>query len=209
MERITSALEAIAVEAPDASELKRIETMAAIANDEMGATRWRMQRALTRNAIPGFVDERWRSLAHEIEARRTAVDRAGIPRFSRRGAIWNTAWIALQLPIVAVALLANLFPLGCAWRAGKRLADAPNTIALWRILVGVPCSSAWLLAVTAVSVAGRMPWLPPAYVAITALGLVVYPELCGRWPKLRNARGCADSRTDAATIAAWVRDVAA
>ncbi|HEY7236437.1 MAG TPA: 1-acyl-sn-glycerol-3-phosphate acyltransferase [Gemmatimonadaceae bacterium] len=205
---ITTGLEAIAVEAPDADALRRIETLAAIADDDMGEARWRIQRTLAARTLPAPLAERWRHLAREIETRRTAVDRAGIPRFSRRGAIWNAGWIGVQLPLVALAFLGNLLPLVAAWRAGKRLADAPNTIAIWRILIGVPVTAAWWLGIAIAAVASASAWLVPAYAAVTLLGLVAYPELCVRWPKLSNALRNA-SRDDVAAIAGWVRDVAA
>jgi hypothetical protein len=208
MNCITTALEAIAVEAADADALRRIETLAAFADEDMGEARWRAQRALATQTLPAPVNERWRHLVHEIDARRTAVDRAGIPRFSRRGAIWNASWIGVQLLIVALALIANLIPLVAARLGGKRLSDAPNTIAIWRILIGAPVTAAWWLGVAIAAIALRSTWLVPAYAAITLVGLVAYPELCTRWPKLSNAFRNA-SRDDVAAIAGWVRDVAA
>jgi hypothetical protein len=118
--------------------------------------------------------------------RAASVDRAGVPRFSKHGVLWNTLWLGLQSAIVAAAAIANVIPLAGAWLAGRRLADAPNTIALWRILVGAPLSVLWLAGIAAVgAIVGA--WLPAAYVAITLLGLLVYPELCVRWPMLRNS----------------------
>ncbi|HKW09452.1 MAG TPA: 1-acyl-sn-glycerol-3-phosphate acyltransferase [Gemmatimonadaceae bacterium] len=208
MARITTGLEEIAVEATDACALRRIETLAALADDDMGETRWRRQRTLAARTLPAPVDERWRHLAREIETRRTAVDRAGIPRFSRRGAIWNAGWIGVQLLLVSLAFLGNWFPLAAAWRAGRQLSDAPNTIAIWRILIGVPVTAVWWLGIAIAATAWRSAWLLPAYAAITLLGLVAYPELCERWPKLSNSFRNA-SRDDVAAIAGWVRDVAA
>lgn len=208
MSCITTGLEAIAVEAADADALHRIETLSAIGDEDMGETRWRMQRTLAARTLPAPVDERWRHLAREIETRRTAVDRAGIPRFSRRGAIWNAGWIGVEMLVVSLAFLTNVIPLVAAWRAGKRLSDAPNTIAIWRILIGVPVTAAWWLGIAGAVTVWRSVWVVGAYGAITFLGLVAYPELCERWPKLSNAFRNA-SRDDVAAIAGWVRNVAA
>ena len=209
MARITASLEAIAVEANDAHALLRIETLAAIADEEMGEARWRAQKMLMECPLSARLDEHWRRLSADIASRRTAVDRAGIPRFSRHGALWNGAWLVVQMLIVVLAALANPVPVGGAWRAGKRLATERNTIALWRILIGAPLAVAWLAAMIVFAFATRRLWVLPAYLTITALGLVAYPELCTRWPKLRNAFGRRTARNDAAAIGGWMRASAA
>lgn len=179
MDRITSSLEAIAVEAADTNALRQIETLAAIAIEDAGAQWWRVQKMLTneRQSLP--------AAERLLRLRGASVDRAGVPRFSKHGVLWNALWLALQGAIVGAAALANAVPLAGAWLAGRRVADAPNTIALWRIIVGAPLSVLWLLGVAA---AGMLVggWFPAAYLAITLLGLWVYPELCVRWPMLRN-----------------------
>lgn len=178
MSRITTSLEAIAVEAEDSATLHRIETLSALAEDELGEARWRIQRMLM-------------SRAHDLAVAAypvpSALDRAGVPRFSKHGPLWNALWLALQLSIVSAALLLNAVPVAGAWVAGRRLADAPNTIALWRILVGAPLAFAWLLGVATLGIALRSIAVPVVYAVVTALGLVVYPELCVRWPMLRNS----------------------
>lgn len=209
MAAITASLEAIAVEARDAETLHRVETIAAIAAGEMAERRWRIQKTLTQSAAPAEMDERWCRLTRDVSDRRTAVDRAGVPRFSRHGVLWNAGWLAVQLAIVLVAGVMNVLPLAGAWLAEKRFADAPNTIALWRILIGTPLAALWVVGVVAATVFSRSLLLLAAYLAITGLGLVAYPELCVRWPMLRNALTRATTRDDAAAIAAWTNDVAA
>lgn len=209
MQAITAALEAIAVEAEDRAALERIETIAAIASEQMTGTRWRVQKTLTTAPLPATMEQRWRQLASDIADGVTAVDRAGVPRFSTRGALWNAAWIAIQSVIVAAASVANLVPLIGAWLAGKRLADAKNTIALWRILVGAPLAALWLLVVVTIAIVTRSALLLPTYGTITMLGLVAYPELCVRWPMFRNALTQRDSHHDVAALAAWSRHIAA
>lgn len=204
MQRIGASLEAIAVEAKDATALRQIETLAAIADDTMDVTRWRVQKMLTQGPLPLPVHVRWSRLALDIRKRDTAVDRAGIPRFSRHGVVWNASWIAVQAALVSLAWLANLLPLTGAWYAGRRLADARNTIALWRMLIGVPLTTLWWAAVIIVAVAARSPALLLTYLTITALGLIAYPELCVRLPMLRN-RWRRRSREDVDAIGKWMR----
>lgn len=205
MDRLTTALEMLAVETESPGSLRRIETMAALATENIDGDRWRVQKLLTSSGIPPEMGERWERLTSDVAERRTAVDRAGVPRFSTRGALWNALWISVQVPIVGLAWLANVLPVTGAWLAGRRLADAPNTIALWRILVGTPLALGWVIAVVASGIATRNPWVVPAYVAITSLGLIAYPEFCARWPMLRNVVACSTAREDASVIGEWLR----
>jgi hypothetical protein len=182
MARITRSLEEIAVEADNTAMLHRVEALSALAAEDVDETRWRVQKVLTEAGHA--VD-----LANVAVLLETgvAVDRAGVPRFSRRGPFWNLGWLALQLPIVAAAFLLNFVPIAGAWLAGRRLADARNTIALWRILVGAPLAVLWLFTVLTLGVIRHSVWVPVSYAAITTLGLIAYPELCIRWPMLRNS----------------------
>lgn len=179
MKRITATLEKIAVEADDAATLHRVEMLAGIAANEVDATRWRVQKMLAttqreavKTDLPGLAG--------------IAVDRAGVPRVSKHGVLWNLFWLAVQLPVVGAAATANVLPVAGAWLAGRQLADARNTIALWRIIVGAPVAVLWLGVVIALG-AGAGMWVPVAYAVITPLGLIAYPELCVRWPMLRNS----------------------
>lgn len=209
MARITERLEEIAVEAEDLAALRRAETIAAIGANEMGEKRWRVQKKLTTRPVPADVGDHWHRLADDIAARRVAVDPAGVPRFSRHGIVWNSAWAALQSLVVALAWLANSVPLTGAWLAGKRLADAPNTIALWRILIGTPLAMLWWLSIIAWVLVAHAIWIAPAYVAITLLGLIAYPEWRVRQVMLRNLHAPLEARDDIAALAEWSRHVAA
>jgi hypothetical protein len=164
---------------------------------------------LTSHPLPVDVGDRWRRIADHISAQRLAVDRAGAPRFSRRGIVWNATWASLQSLIVALAWLANVVPLAGSWLAGKILADGPNTIALWRILIGTPLSLLWWFSIIAGAVVAHRAWIVPTYLAMTALGLIAYPEWCVRRAMLRNARASRELRDDVAALAEWSRHVAA
>ena len=195
MARITASLEAIAVEAEDAATLRHIEAVSVLAADGFGETSWRVQKMLTR-AVSSHVIPRSTRCNTEpapalpsLDMTQAAVDRAGVPRFSKHGPLWNAFWLALQAPIVGASFLLNIVPVAGAWLAGRRLSDARNTVALWRILVGAPLAVLWGLGVLATSIAMRSFSLPIIYAVMTVLGLVAYPELCIRWPMLRNSLG--------------------
>jgi hypothetical protein len=97
----------------------------------------------------------------------------------------------------------NVVPLAGAYVAGRRLADAPNTIALWRLLVGAPLAALWALAWIALGVVAGAAW-PLGHAAATAAGLVAWPELRARWPRLRNAlRAHRDARAEVALVRAY------
>ena len=201
MNRITASLEDIAVEADDAATLHSAEMLSAIAADELGATRWRVQKMLTTSRRATMESNLWRLAG-------IAVDRAGVPRLSGHGVLWNLFWLAVQLPVVIAAATANILPLAGAWLAGRQLADARNTIALWRIIVGAPLTVLWLGVVIASGIVGGV-WLPLAYAVITALGLIAYPELCVRWPMFRNSISRRAMRSDVLAIRQLLRAAAA
>lgn len=194
MARITASLEAIAVEAGDAASLHRIEVLAAVASESLDEGRWRVEKILA-GCAPTELAMRWRACTRGV-----ALDRAGVPRVSRHGVLWNACWLVAQLVVVGAATAANVMPVAGAWLASRRLADARNTIALWRIVVGAPLTLAWWMVVAALGILGRWLWVVPAYAGLTALGLAAYPELCVRWPMLRNSTNAVARRRD-------VRDV--
>ena len=93
----------------------------------------------------------------------------------------------VQAPLVAAGALANLPVLLGAWLAGRRFADARNTIALWRLLAGLPLFALWAATVAIASVASGRPLLAVLWGLLTALALRLWPELVARRVRLRNA----------------------
>jgi 1-acyl-sn-glycerol-3-phosphate acyltransferase len=184
MARITDALEQLGVNVDSAETLARVERTAAMrAGDDLSA-----YYAALKTGDAG-ADEDWRL----IESAAVATER-GVPVVSTRGVAWSAAWLVVQAPLVALAAVVNVVPLLAAGIAGAMLADARNTVALWRILVGAPVAVLWVVLWGIVAGATGRPALFVAYVLITALGLVVYPELLARWPRLVNARLAPDVR---------------
>jgi 1-acyl-sn-glycerol-3-phosphate acyltransferase len=193
--RIAAALESLGVNVASAEELARVERLAAVAADGDLDRYYHALKRLERGAPLGVLDapavDDWRRVESAIADGSVATE-YGAPVYSRRALWWSLLWLALQAPVVGAAALANALPLAAASLAGRRLADARNTIALWRILVGLPAFVAWTLGVAiACLVAGR-PWWLVAYVALTAAGLALYHELVARWARVRNAL-CAPS----------------
>jgi hypothetical protein len=162
--------------------------------------------ALEHAVPPEHVEEAWSRLVGAIVQRRifTAL---GAPVYSRRGALWNAAWVALQSIVVAAALVANALPVAAAYVAGRRLADARNTVALWRALVGAPVAAVWAFALSVACLVSRNAWAIPAYALLTLAGLVLYPELRSRWAKLRNVMRGSPGRRDAHILRHWVESL--
>lgn len=209
MARISAALERIAVECDSAGELARIEAITALACERPGAAYYTTLSAVARAPMPERVDAAWGRLSLAVDRRRLATDR-GAPALSRRGAVWSALWLAVQLPLVAGATIANAPPLAAAWLAARRLADGRNTVALWRILVGTLVGAVWLSLVLATSLAFGRPFVAAAYLVVTAGGLTLFPELRARWPRLRNALRGPRRRVyvaDARRVATWAREL--
>jgi len=207
MARITAALERIAVESDSARDLARIEGIAALACERPGATYYSTLAAVADAPMPARVGAAWGRLARAVDRRRLATDR-GAPALSRRAAPWSAAWLAVQLPIVAAGAIVNVPPLIGAWLAARRFADARNTVALWRILVGVVVGAPWAALMLGGALAIGRPLAAIVYLAATLGGLALYPQLRARWPRLRNSLRGPRRRVyaaDAQRVTAWAR----
>jgi 1-acyl-sn-glycerol-3-phosphate acyltransferase len=181
---ITRALEDLGVNVETAAALNRIERAAAlVSGDDLAAYYPALKRLEPRAEDPALVECSAR--VDELSASGALATERGVPVFSTRSPAWSIAWLAFQVPIVAVASIANAGPLAAAWIAGRRFADARNTITLWRLLIGAPVTVLWILGIIIASV--RWIWVGPVYVIITVAGLIVYPELLARWPRFKNA----------------------
>lgn len=210
MARITEALEHIAVEGASPRELARIEGIAALACERPGAAYYSTLAAVAAAPMPERVEAAWGRLAHAVDRRRLAMDR-GAPALSRRAAPWSAAWLAVQAPIVAAGAIVNAPTVVAAWLAARRLADARNTVALWRILVGILVGAPWMAAMLGGALAVGGPMGAAAYLAVTAAAVALYPELRARWPRLRNALRGPRRRVyaaDARRVATWARGLA-
>lgn len=166
--RIGAALEALAVQATDADTFARRERTAYAATLGTGRSYFAALKALEQG-LP------------EAEAAQAEFDAAiadaplfrhqGVPLIPIRHA-WAYALYALVLvPLVGAACLLNLPPILIAREAGRRFADAPNTITLWRLLTGAPALALWASGLLLWAlIAGNLPaW--GAYAIVSWLGL--------------------------------------
>ena len=204
MGRVTQALETLGVNVGSAEELAHIERLAAMASEGDAGLYYRSLKTLEQNPLPAPLSADGQRIEQAIERGELAMA-YGAPVFSRRGPLWSIAWLLVQAPLTAAAALANFPPLAAAWWAGRRFSDARNTIALWRVLIGFPAFAAWLLAVAGAAVAMRRPLIAAGYALLTALGLVLYPELIERWARLRNHVRARAVRPAYENIRSWVQ----
>ncbi|MFY9821533.1 MAG: 1-acyl-sn-glycerol-3-phosphate acyltransferase [Thermoanaerobaculia bacterium] len=202
MQRITEALEALGVNVGTAEELARIERLAAMAADGDANRYYRTLKSLERSPLPAPLEAAWQRLERAIDGGELATA-FGAPVFSKRGVLWSLAWLMVQASLTGTAALANLPPLAVGWWAGRRFADARNTIALWRVLIGFPAFVLWLLAIGGIALALR-PLVLTCYVLLSAAGLVLYPELIERWARLRNRFRAQAARPDYDSVRSWL-----
>ena len=88
---------------------------------------------------------RWRDLDRLAAERRMLRDRE-LPLFPLGPWSGDATALAFCAPLVVVGLVANAPPLLAGWAAGRILSDGENTVALWRILIGVPLLVVWLIS---------------------------------------------------------------
>lgn len=205
MERISFALEALGVNVATDEELARIERLAATVSDGDAGRYYRTLKTLERSPLPVPLATEWQRVEQAIDRGEVATA-YGVPVFSKRGMLWSLAWFLVQAPVVAAAALANLPPLAAGWWSGRRFADARNTIALWRALIGFPVFVLWLLVVAGITLALRRPMILASYVLLTILGLVLYPELVERWARLRNQLRAQALRPAYESVRSWLEN---
>jgi 1-acyl-sn-glycerol-3-phosphate acyltransferase len=90
---------------------------------------------------------RWRELEPQLASRR-ALRHQGVPLFPVGPWLLYALLLLVLGPIVLAGALVNLPPLVAGWLAARKIADGPNVIALWRILVGLPLFVIWYGVVT-------------------------------------------------------------
>lgn len=180
--RISAGLENLAVGAPDAESFARRERAALVATLGSGRSYFAALKALEAG-----VPEAETALAEfeKITAGRPLFQYQGVPLLPARHAWADVVHALVLAPLVAAAGLLNLPPLLIAWSAGRRFADARNTIALWRLLVGFPAFLTWTAGMLALAImTGHWPpWM--VYVAFSWLGL----RSLGRLKKLAVSLG--------------------
>lgn len=196
-QRIVTALEAVGADFNDAATQAMAERAAYAATLGSGRSYFSQLKALAPDA----------SLVANIDAQLEAAVRGrpvllhqGVPLVPlRQGWLYALA-LAVLAPWVLAAALLNLPPLALAWWAGRRRADGRNTIALWRLLVGLPALVLWWWSVATASVATGRPVALMAFAAITVLGLALWCRVEKLAVATWNALVCADLRAPLARL---------
>ncbi|HEX7054940.1 MAG TPA: 1-acyl-sn-glycerol-3-phosphate acyltransferase [Burkholderiales bacterium] len=171
-ERFTRALEAVGVNVASAEEQARLESLAYAAT--LGADRsyFSALKAFERGVPPGLA-QAWQRLERDCD-RLGLARHQGVPLVPL-GRAWLYVVAAPPLALLAAAaLLLNAPPALLAVAAARRMADARNVVALWRLIVGVPALIAWALLLAALSLAWGAPALFLAYVAVSIAGIAVF-----------------------------------
>jgi 1-acyl-sn-glycerol-3-phosphate acyltransferase len=200
LEQLRMALEAITVNVRDADEQRCVEGLALLATAGARLPHGPLCRALARGLTADdwgalHLREEWRRLEAATEGRRLARF-AGVPLYPRGSAL-APALAAIPLAsIVAAAALLNLPILLAARSIAVRRADAPNVVALWRMLAGMPAALLWwltsglllaalagglaapiALAAAALTLAGLLIWRPWGTAATMLANAVLAPDL--------------------------------
>jgi 1-acyl-sn-glycerol-3-phosphate acyltransferase len=209
LEQIRAALEAITVNVRDAEEQRAVEGLATLATAGIRLSHGLLCRALAHGLAAGdrqalHLCEEWRRLEAATVARRLARF-AGAPLYPR-GSMLAAALVAIPLaPIVAAAALISLPILFAAHAIAVRCADAPNVVALWRLLAGMPAALLWwpvlivflvmfagglaaplVLIAAALTLAGLLLWRPWCIAAVMLINAVLAPDIGPAARKLRE-----------------------
>ena len=172
--RITPALEELGVNVESEEYQELAQKIAYSATLGTKASYYETLKSLE-NHIPERIAAAWQELEAELEkAPAQPLRHQGVPLFpvGARGVYW--VLLLVTAPFALTAFVLNLPPLlGACW-AGRKFSDAPNTISLWRILIGAPLLMLWVAAVAAAT-ALTGHWLAGCcYAAISWLGLRSY-----------------------------------
>ncbi len=172
--RINEALEDVGANFPTPEDQQRSEAAAYASTLGAGHT---YTEALQRFAhhLPERIANHWSSLRESKEWPKLWLHQ-GVPLIplKRRLLPLYAFWFAISAPWVALGSLLNAPPLLAAHLTGKRCADEPNVIALWRVLVGLPASLLWVTFLIFVTVTTSHWVLFAGYLAVSTLGLLSY-----------------------------------
>lgn len=156
--RFESALEEVGVNVVSDEYQSVIQRLAYIATLGTKRSYFKSLKQLERT-IPVPLEEGWKQLAAEF-GRPGLLFHQGVPLCPIFPLWVMFVVLALIGPATLAGWLLNAPPLLAGAWAGRRLADGPNVISLWRILVGAPVFIVWvaLLACT-FALCGHPAWL--------------------------------------------------
>jgi 1-acyl-sn-glycerol-3-phosphate acyltransferase len=170
--RIISALEALAVQAPDGETFARRERIAFAATLGSKRSYFAALKALE-SGLPeaeALTEKLEKALRNDLGGRLWLYH--GVPLVPMNYAWAYPLLFGLLFPFTALASVLNAPPLIAANWAGRRCSDGQNTIALWRLLIGFPALVIWaglLLFATVLTHASTL-WI--AYLAVSIMGLI-------------------------------------
>lgn len=180
-QRIETALDEVGANFPDAPAQILAECLAYAATLGTAIPYSRALKVLERG-IPEDLQNDFESLA-EVRAWR----HQGVPLIPTGSAFLYGMLLLMLAPLVAAAVALNLPPFLAAWWAGRALPDDRNVVALWRILVGVPASFLWSLAVVAAALLlGHPAWIL-GWALVSAIGVKGWYRMKKLAVALRNA----------------------
>jgi 1-acyl-sn-glycerol-3-phosphate acyltransferase len=188
---ITRALEDVGINVESVDYFEELRAIARMASP--GGSYFRAMK-LCEKGIPRELQGAWDALRDGIRGSNLKQCEATSP-FSMASP-WISLFAGILLaPLVTAAAAMNSLPLAGAYWAGRKFPDAPNVIALWRILVGAPLFFLWFVTVlTALAAAGRGVWFI-LFFMLTVVGWLAYQRgrqliVAGwngiRFPQLRS-----------------------
>jgi 1-acyl-sn-glycerol-3-phosphate acyltransferase len=187
---LTSRLEALGINVDSDDHYHDICVLACFVSP---AISYHMALKTLEPSIPPSLRERWPALRAALAAHRL-LDSQKSP-FSQHPLILTLLAALLLSTLALAAAVLNLLPLLAAYFAGRKFADGPNVITLWRILVGAPLLFLWILLLLTVTLFLKIPLVFVAYVVISLLGLFTYASWkrnlhhffnAARFPSLRH-----------------------
>jgi 1-acyl-sn-glycerol-3-phosphate acyltransferase len=171
-ERITAALEMLAVQAEDAEAYSRRERIAYAAT--LGSKRsYFAALKVLEDGLPQA-----EQLAAKLETEILGTPEGqhlwlhqGVPLVPMHHAWAYPLLFIFLLPFVVLACTLNVLPLLAARWAGNRFSDGRNTIALWRLLIGFPALVIWAALLLGLALWSHTLLLWFAYLAISIIGI--------------------------------------
>ena len=167
--RFEIALEEVGVNVGSDEYQDTIQRLACIATLGTKRSYFRTLKQLEKE-IPAPLEESWNALAAEFQPPGLLFHQ-GVPLCPIFPLVFMFAVLALIGPITLAGWLLNAPPLLAGAWAGRKFADGPNVITLWRMLVGVPVFVVWAAIISITfALLGHPAWIA-VYAVITIAAL--------------------------------------
>lgn len=170
--RIREGLEEVGINVASSEEQRRIEHLASTATLGTSRSYFRTLKTLE-SRIPEPTPTNREATTTNLEDTRL-LGYQGVPVFPSGPTAIQASLLLLLAPIVVVGAGLNAPPLLIGAWAGRRFADDRNVVALWRILLGLPCWVVWCLTVSLVLLIEGQGMGIGLYAAFTMGALALY-----------------------------------